>query len=349
MGGIINIMKKLQYLFMVAICASLAGCADKQVEDDIEIVDEVFKDGNIYEADDEVLDDEIQNDEMAFSYENLGGIEFCFSSGAGAWSTIMTIGEDGSFKGMYSDSDMGDVGDAYPDGTRYCCNFKGQLSELTKIDERTYTAELIDISYENAVGEEEYADNVRYIYSDAYGLDDAETLYFYLPGTPKENLSEECLSWISQMMYDEDYNPIDELDFVCLYNSKGEQAFYSYNVVDNFLAFFSYYEYEEQSYLDELQNLTTQMDMTENAYNRFKLWDNVLNEEWTILMSILPEDEKEQLREAEREWIAYKDNAVKEAGAPAEGGSIQSMLEYDMGAEITKARVYELKEMLLLQ
>ena len=45
------------------------------------------------------------------------------------------------------------------------------------------------------------------------------------------------------------------------------------------------------------------MDMTENAYNRFKLWDNVLNEEWTILMSILPADEKEQLREAEREKI----------------------------------------------
>ena len=77
--------------------------------------------------------------------------------------------------------------------------------------------------------------------------------------------------------------------------------------------------------------------------------DEIQNEEWTILMSILPADEKEQLREAEREWIAYKDNAVKEAGAPAEGGSIQSMLEYDMGAEITKTRVYELKEMLMLQ
>ena len=77
--------------------------------------------------------------------------------------------------------------------------------------------------------------------------------------------------------------------------------------------------------------------------------DEIQNEEWTILMSILPADEKEQLREAEREWIAYKDNAVKEAGAPAEGGSIQAMLEYDMGAEITKTRVYELKEMLMLQ
>lgn len=341
-------MKKFQYLLLIAICASLAGCANKQV-DDIEIVDEVFKDGNIYEVDDEVLDDEIQNDEMAFSYENLRGIEFCFSSGAGAWCTIMTIEEDGLFKGMYSDSNMGDSGDAYPDGTRYCCNFKGQLSELTQIDELTYTAELIDISYENAVGKEEYADNVRYVYSDAYGLDYAETLYFYLPGTSKENLSEECLSWISQEMHDDDYNPIDELDFVCLYNSKGEQAFYSYNIVDNFLSFFSYYEYEEQSYLDELQNLTTQMDMTENAYKRFELWDRVLNEEWEILMTILPADEKEKLRAEEREWIIYKDNAVKEAGAEAEGGSIQPMLEYDMGAEITKARVYELKEILLLQ
>ena len=69
---------------------------------------------------------------------------------------------------------------------------------------------------------------------------------------------------------------------------------------------------------------------------------------YTVLMDVLSADQKEKLKAEEREWIIYKDNAVKEAGAEAEGGSLQPMLEYDMGAEITKARVYELKEILLL-
>ncbi len=330
-------MKKLLYLLCVMTCTLLAGCANKKVDPEIEVFSEVFEDSSIFEK-----------DETKFSYGDLRGVEFCFSSGAGAWSTIMTIGEDGSFKGMYSDSDMGVTGEGYPDGTRYCCIFNGQLSELTQIDELTYTAKLLDISYENEVGEEEYADNVRYIYSDAYGFDDAETLYFYLPGTEREKLSEDCLSWVSQAMYDDEYNPVDELDFVCIYNEGGKQGFYSYNMIDNFISNLSFYEEQEQSYFDELEKLMTQMDMTINALNRFQLWDRALNEEWTILMDVLSADEKEKLKAEEREWIIYKDNAVKEAGAEAEGGSLQPMLEYDMGAEITKARVYELKEILLL-
>lgn len=335
-------MKKLLCLLCVMTCTLLSGCANKQMEPEIEVFSEVFEDSGTSSK------DGVSNDEAKFSYTDLRGVEFCFSSGAGAWSTIMTIGEDGSFKGMYSDSDMGVTGEGYPDGTRYCCIFNGQLSELTQIDELTYTAELQDISYENEVGEEEYADNVRYIYSDAYGLDDAKILYFYLPGTERDNLSEDCLSWVSQAMHDDEYNPVDELDFVCIYNEGGKQGFYSYNMIDNFISNLSFYEEQEQSYLEELETLVTQIDMTENAYNRLKLWDMALNEEWTILMNILPPDEKEKLRTEEREWIIYKDHAVKEAGAPSEGGSIQSMLEYDMGAELTKARVYELKEILLL-
>lgn len=336
------IMKKLSYLLLMMACMLLTSCGNEKVESDIEVASEVFEESSTSEK------DEMSLDETYFSYADLREVEFCFSSGAGAWRTTMTIGEDGSFQGVYTDSEMGDAGAGYPDGTRYYCKFSGQLSELTKADEFTYAAELINISYENTVGEEEYADNVRYIYSDAYGLDDARTLYFYFPGTKREHLSEECLSWVNQAMYDDNHNPVDELNFVCLYNEEGKQGFYSYNVVDNFIENLSFYEEQEQSYLDELENLVTQIDMTENAYNRFQLWDMALNEEWTILMNILSTDEKEQLREEEREWIIYKDNEIKAAGAPAEGGSIQSMLEYDVGAELTKERVYELKEILLL-
>ena len=212
---------------MLMICILLAGCGHENEDSDIQVVTEEARDSNASEK------EEISNDKTNFSYEDLQGIEFWFGSGAGAWRTTMTIGEEGSFEGIYSDSDMGDAGDGYPDGTMYYCKFSGQLSELTKIDELTYTAELMNISYENTVGGEDYADDVRYIYSDAYGLDDAGTLYFYLPGTRKEKLPEDCLSWVSQVMVDDDYNPVEELTFVCLYNKAGKEAFYSYDITES--------------------------------------------------------------------------------------------------------------------
>ena len=50
------------------------------------------------------------------------------------------------------------------------------------------------------------------------------------------------------------------------------------------------------------------------------------------------------LREEERQWIAGKEAAVKEAGQQYEGGNMQSMAESLKAAELTKARVHELAE-----
>ena len=55
------------------------------------------------------------SDDMSqcFSFESLKPFTFVFSSGAGAWSTMLEIQEDGSFSGQYSDSDAGSYSDAY--------------------------------------------------------------------------------------------------------------------------------------------------------------------------------------------------------------------------------------------
>lgn len=334
-------MKKMKMYILTMMCILLVGCGGENDKPDKSDGKEKT---NGIEKTNEI--EENNKNESAFSYADLRGKEFTFCSGAGAWQTNLTIADDGSFEGLYMDSDMGSTGKEYPDGTRYLCKFSGQLSELTQVNERTYTAELEDISYENPAGKEECVDGVRYVYSDAYGLDNAGTIYFYLPGTKKEDLSEDCLSWISQAMYDDFYNPVDELNFVCLYNKDGEQAFYSSDLVENFLKDFQLYEEEEKNYLDEAQNLVTQTAMTENAYKRFELWDMALNEEWRILMNILSTEEKEKLKAEEREWISNKEKAVKEAGADAEGGSLQPMLENDKAADLTKTRVYELKKII---
>ena len=56
-----------------------------------------------------------------------------------------------------------------------------------------------------------------------------------------------------------------------------------------------------------------------------------------------PNNIKEGLAKADAEALRKQ---LEEAGAEAAGGSLQPMLEYDEAAELTKERVYELKEML---
>ena len=47
--------------------------------------------------------------EGEFSYKDLKGLTFAFSSGAGAWGTILTIQEDGSFEGNVKMHIMEDI------------------------------------------------------------------------------------------------------------------------------------------------------------------------------------------------------------------------------------------------
>ena len=284
-----------------------------------------------------------------FSYADLKGIEFYFSSGAGGWCTTLTVDEDGSFKGKYSDSDMGDVGAEYPNGVQYECIFTGQFKDLTKVDELTYSTEIASLSYENEVGTEKIVDGVRYIYSDAYGLDDPKTIYFYLNGTEVTKLSEGMLSWIQSSIYDDETEQIvTELPYIGMYNENSEEGFISYDVVKNLFESLEWYESMEQDYLERLQTdmTLTQTEMTTIAYERNNMWDKYLNSIWTVLLEVKSAEEMETIKEEEREWIAKKEAAVKDAGSEVDGGSIQPMIENDKAAEMTKGRVYELLELL---
>ncbi|MBR1913907.1 MAG: DUF1311 domain-containing protein [Lachnospiraceae bacterium] len=44
------------------------------------------------------------------------------------------------------------------------------------------------------------------------------------------------------------------------------------------------------------------------------------------------------LKEEQQKWIKEKENAMKEAGAGFEGGSMQSMVEYGAGSASTRKR-----------
>ncbi len=58
---------------------------------------------------------------QAPTLETLSELEWMFCSGVGAWSTLMWIEPDGTFIGDFHDSDMGDIGEGYPDCMIYFC------------------------------------------------------------------------------------------------------------------------------------------------------------------------------------------------------------------------------------
>lgn len=132
-----------------------------------------------------------------FSLAEIKNLEFYFSSGAGAWCTTLQIHGDGSFEGQYHDSDMGSHGEGYPNGTVYQSNFSGQFTTPVKVNDYTYSMQIARMDYEQETGSEEIRDGVLYSFTDAYGLEEAQDILIYLPGTPLSDLSEEFLIWMN--------------------------------------------------------------------------------------------------------------------------------------------------------
>ena len=128
-------------------------------------------------------------------------MEFSFLTGAGGWRSNMTLNRDGSFTGMYTDSEMGEVGDGYPYGSVYVCVFSGKFENIAKVDEYSYKMTLPYIETEKPIGEEWIEDEIRYIASGPFGLNDTinnqecTDFVFYLPNMPVDQLSEDFLFW----------------------------------------------------------------------------------------------------------------------------------------------------------
>lgn len=167
----------------------------------------------------------VQPDAPTATYANLADIVFVFLGGAGAWQTEVTISSDGSFKGYYSDSDMGDIGSDYPNGTQYVCYFSGKFSQLKKISDFEYSMECDSLSQEGTVNEETIGDDgIRYITSKPYGFDDAGEFRLYLPGMKINDLPEGFMEWVS---VPRETNPESggRLPFFGLYNVGGKEGF----------------------------------------------------------------------------------------------------------------------------
>ncbi len=160
-------------------------------------------------------------EDIGFSYGKLQHTTFIFSSGAGAWETDLSVDADGNFSGMFHDSEMGDTGEGYPSGSIYFSEFSGRFGQLEKVDDYTYATTIESIEYVNEPGTEEIKDEMRYMYSEAYGLENAGRILFYLPGRPLDSFSEEERSWMNLYLMN---NYGGKLPMVLLCNENEEQV-----------------------------------------------------------------------------------------------------------------------------
>ena len=127
-------------------------------------------------------------------------MELEFSSGAGAWRTLLVLNADGTFTGRYSDSDMGDAGDAYPNGTLYLSDFSGRF-ELQPSDNDSVThLRLTELVCQTEPGTQEIKDGILHVYTGPHGFYDYEgslcpDFFLYPPSTPVTAAGENLLSW----------------------------------------------------------------------------------------------------------------------------------------------------------
>lgn len=87
-----------------------------------------------------------------------------FGSGAGAWSTILTLHPDGTFEGDYEDADM---------TTLYVCQFHGKFKDITQVTGSSWSMTLEELTLDTKypVGREWDQDGCHYISSEPYGFD----------------------------------------------------------------------------------------------------------------------------------------------------------------------------------
>lgn len=157
----------------------------------------------------------------------LNGREFEFCSGAGAWSTEITFGEDGTFSGLFHDSEMGEAADAYPYGTVYGCLFHGQMGGAEQIDDLTWKLTVLSLEMDEGQVPEAIEDGIRFVTCDPYGLRQDDEVILYLPGTPVDSLPEEFFFWTHLMEIDPD---AETLPYLAFWDEAAESGFVSIEI-----------------------------------------------------------------------------------------------------------------------
>ena len=165
------------------------------------------------------------------SFQELSGLEWSFCSGVGGWSTDLRISQDGAFSGEFHDSEMGEMGENYPDGSFYYCDFTGQMTLGKQVDPYSWEVHIDALTMNEAPGQEKIVDGIRYVTSEPYGITEGDTMRLYLPGTPVEQLTEDMRMWAH--LFDRE-EPLTALEDWFMYSEKYESGFVGYRMETDF-------------------------------------------------------------------------------------------------------------------
>ena len=133
-----------------------------------------------------------ENGEKLFA--RFEGMEWTFSSGAGGWSTDLQIQPDGTFTGVFHDSEMGETADEYPDGTVYYCEFSGKFSAAAQEDGNTWKLHVDELKQKDETDKETIEDGIRFVATSSYGIELEDELMLYQPGPRWKPLPNRCVS-----------------------------------------------------------------------------------------------------------------------------------------------------------
>ncbi|MCR5733231.1 MAG: hypothetical protein K6G22_01370 [Lachnospiraceae bacterium] len=200
---------------------------------------------DVSEDDDTELNEDMYKVEPEEVFPLMAEWSYYFTSGVGGWGTELNVAEDGSFSGSFHDTDMGDTGPGYENGTIYICNFSGHFNDYVRSGgPNIYMLSIEDIEYENEPGTEEIEEDIRYIYSEPYGLEGLlgkeDPLAFLDAGTVTSVIGQEEMSWIAPLNFGKyvgvnfDYvEDIPEfLPFAVLINLEDDLVFNGSNITD---------------------------------------------------------------------------------------------------------------------
>ena len=150
-----------------------------------------------------------------------------FSSGAGGWGTELTLQRDGSFTGQYHDSEMGSVGENYPNGSYYLCDFEGRFGDFREAEYGSVALTLEELTVVTEQTEPWIEDGILYIPSTPYGLEGGTDFLLCSPFTPVDTLTESGLMGWPLMGED-----TDTLGLWALHNVTEDQTFFDWAVWD---------------------------------------------------------------------------------------------------------------------
>jgi uncharacterized protein YecT (DUF1311 family) len=87
----------------------------------------------------------------------------------------------------------------------------------------------------------------------------------------------------------------------------------------------------------------TQLEMNKTADAKYKKADAELNKVYKQLISILDQNEKQLLIQAEKDWVKFRDSSCKFDASQYEGGSIKPLIYSTCLEELTRKRISEIK------